>query len=157
MNYKSVPTNEVVVEVHPSYVGDLGGIVIGGMERSTEDEMRTAKEIEGQINRHVDDVGHTTVKAERMYETEDGSQYETEFEMLADQLEYDFGYEVRYERPSDNGVGTRTFPKSFNELIETAFENPYKFSVHKGDLNKEQQEFLSKVLEEGRNREFKWV
>lgn len=148
---KKVPTNDVEIVLQAKSAGDFGFIRIGTMERTPEQEYRNCEEIVSQIKRHIDGVGWTHIHQKHIFETEDGSEFESLYAALAhlyDETGCDEAlFEYRFERPSDKGVGTRGRANSFNELIETAYKNPHKFTVVRGSLNPEQKTFLDNVLE----------
>ncbi|GIO13566.1 hypothetical protein J19TS2_31210 [Cohnella xylanilytica] len=147
---KKVPTNDVEILLQAKSAGDYGFFQIGSMGRTPEQEYRACEEIVSQIKRHVEGVGWTYIQQNHVYETEDGEQYESLYEALEHLFDAEgcsSVYEVRYVRPSDQGVGTRRRPKSFEELIETAYLNPHSFEVVSGQLSPEQQKFLNRVLE----------
>lgn len=91
-----------------------------------------------------------------VYGTEN-DEYETMFDMLASELNYDEGYEFKYFRPNDNGIGTRGLRLSFEGLVEEAFRNPWEFKVLSGNLTSNQQEFLEQVKDAGLNKKVKYV
>lgn len=144
--FKRVPTNQVHVEVliKQPYLYEL----------EPEQAYRRGREIEDQIRRHVDDWEDTNVIQKYTYRDSHGQEHET----LYDALEYWFDedgaletFEIRYERPSDNGVGSRQKTRSFQEVIEEAWKNPHKFEVVSGPkLTEAQEKFLKKVLEESK-------
>jgi len=156
MNYKVMPTNEVFVRVDPRNAGNFGIMRMSGQERSVEDEHRLAREIENQINRHVDDVERTEVISEKVYVV-GNDEYESLYDMLLNELEYNGYYDFQYERPRDDGIKTRSHVSSFEELVERAFTNPHKFQLLSGTVTSEQEEFLNKVIEAGLNRQVQWV
>ncbi|GIP10435.1 hypothetical protein J1TS5_26050 [Paenibacillus macerans] len=142
--FKMVPTNQVTVEVTPSvpWLGQL----------TADQAYRDGQNIADQIRRHVDGYQNIYVDQKFAYVDSDG----IEFETLYEALEYRFDaegaletFEIRYERPSDNGVGSRQKTRSFQEVIEEAWKNPHKFEVVSGPkLTEAQEKFLKKVLEE---------
>jgi hypothetical protein len=146
--FKLVPTNQVLVEVSikQPYLYDL----------DPETARRKGCVMEDQIHRHVDDWEDTSVKQKYVYRDSNGVEHET----LYDALEYWFdedgaleGYEIRYERPQDNGVGSRTKLSSFKEVIEEAWNNPNKFEIVSGPkLTAAQYKFLNKVLGAAKER-----
>lgn len=145
---KTIPTNDVEIRINARSAGDFG-FMRTFIERSPQDEYRVCEEIVREIKRHVDGVGWTHIQQKHVFETEDGSQYDTLFEAL--EYLYDDGsapqFEVRFVRPNDKGIGTATRPKSFDQLIETAYKNPHEFSVVRGNLTTNQKLFLDRVLE----------
>jgi len=148
---KRVPTNNVEIRLNAN--SPLSFFRFG---RSPDDEYKVCESIVSQIKRHVDGVGWTHIDQRHVYETEDGNQFDTLYGAL-DHLYNEHGvgsyFEVRFVRPSDNGAGTRTRPKSFEELIETAYRNPHEFTVERGHLTLDQQIFLNRVLEAAQQKE----
>lgn len=146
---KIVPTNSVTVEVTPSdpWFGQL----------TADQAYRNGQNIADQIRRHVDGYQNIYVDQKSAYVDEEGR----EFESLYDALEYWFDedgaletYEYRYERPSDNGVGTRGRTTSFKELITSAWNNPNNFSILSGPpLNEAQDKFFRKVIDAALDRQ----
>jgi hypothetical protein len=113
-------------------------------------EYRKCEEIRDGIKRHVDDVESVYVNQKYAWHNDEHGT----FDSLYDALEYtlegpNYGYRYRYERPSDNGVGTSGRADGFKELIETAYRNPHKFELIQSEppLTDGQQEFLERVLE----------
>ena len=149
---KRVPTNNVEVIVTPRNPGDFGSIYIGGKERTPKEERSVAEEIKCNIQGNVGDVGHIYVMQKEMLVTEDGVEHETLYDALEHLFsdEY-FRYEYRYVRPSDNGVGSRAYAKSFPDLIEKAFQNPWDFEIHSANppLSDQQKAFLNNVVAAG--------
>ncbi|MFW5438867.1 hypothetical protein [Paenibacillus apiarius] len=132
---------EVIVEALSHWSG----------ERTPKEEYRACEEIKEQIGRHVDGCGNIRIQQKYAHEIEDG----TKFDTLYEALEHLFDgngcapeYLIRYERPSDNGVGTRRIVSRFEDVIEEAWENPHKFGLLPGstELTLEQIEFLDRVL-----------
>lgn len=148
MKIKRIPTNEVIIEVTPKNAGNYGFFSISGQERSAESEYRLAQEIEGNIKRHVDDVQYTHVIQKAVYQDENGDNHDSIYDLLASNFSGWSGYSYRYERPSDNGIGTRSSTDSFPELIEEAYRYPHKFEVT-GELTEDQKEFLGKAIGAG--------
>lgn len=148
--YKMIPTNEVIVEVYPEQYSGW----FNREEKSADRMYQDAKEIESNIKRHVDGVDSIHIIQKHKYQDkETGNTYDSLYEMLEDKyaednLEY---YSFAYKRPSDNGVGTRSYAKSFRELIEEAYRNPFDFNLIKecsSRLTEEKEKFLNKVIEE---------
>lgn len=141
--FERVPTNEVRVEVTVKrpWLFDI----------DADHAYRKGRAIKEQIERHVDDVDDVTVIQEFTYRDSFGIEHES----LYDVLEYLFDedgalekYEFTYERPSDNGIGTRSRTDSFKELIEEAWKNPWKFELVSGPkLTTEQEKFLARVVD----------
>jgi len=115
---------------------------------------RDCEDLVSQIKRHCD-VDQVSVRGKTVYVTEDGNEHDNIVDALVDEMnehEYNFGFTIRYERPSDgthNGkpIGTRTSASSFQEVVEEAWRCPYAFEVVTGDLTDRQREFLGKVIE----------
>ena len=142
MKFTMVPTADVTVEVTASK---------GWFETLTpKGEYRKCDEIRTGIQRHVDGVGSAYVKQQYAWHNEEHGTFESLYEALDTVLDGPtIGYKYRYERPSDNGVGTSGTVDSFKELIETAYRDPHKFELVRAvpELTTEQQEFLQRVLE----------
>lgn len=150
MKIKMIPTNEVTIEVTPRSAGNYGMFSIGGQERTPESEKQLANEIEREIKRHVENVEYTCVMQRKEFQDEDGNNYESLFDLLDSNFNATVvSYSYRYERKSDNGIGTSGYTNSFPELIETAFKNPFKFEAK--NLTQDQKVFLAKVVETGLN------
>lgn len=149
---KQVPTEKCEVVVYPRNPGNFGSIRIGGMTRTPEEEYRLCQDIEKDIKRHVDDVETAYVRREYKYQTVDGDEFETKYEAL----EYlyaseDFrvrGFDYRYERPSDNGVGTSGRVYDFKKVIEEAYDYPWNFEVSE-IFSEEEKVFLDNVIKAG--------
>lgn len=158
MEIKLKPTDDVIVEVTPRSAGNYGIFSVSGQHRSPEDEYSLAKDIEDDIKRHVGDVQYTNINQRMVYEDEEGNEYETLFELLDVNLDSAvIPYRYRYERPTDSGVGTTGHTYNFKELVETAFNYPYKFTVISENLTNDQQEFINKVVEVGLESSIKWI
>lgn len=119
-------------------------------QASPEKTIRYCKELKSEIERHCD-VDECEVVTEYAWEYDD-MQFDSLYELLQHALiegelnEPWFTY--RYERPSDDGIGSRGTVYSFKELIELAFDNPWNFTVIESypTLAPESQEFLNKVI-----------
>ncbi|MNW44133.1 hypothetical protein D3C74_213550 [compost metagenome] len=141
--FKLVPTNDCHVEVY------IQGPWFG--ELTADQANRMAHDISDQIRRHVDDIDGVTVVQKRVYRDSDG----VDFESLYDALEYRFDeygalekLMIRYERPNDKGIGTRVSGLNFEQMIEIAWNNPWKFEVVDGpELTEAQERFLHNVLD----------
>jgi hypothetical protein len=158
MIIKNKPTNEIVVEVKPRNAGNFGYIRISGESRTAEQEYRLAEEIESNIKRHVDDVEYTNINQQYVYVDEEDNEYNNLFDLLDDHFNETYTrYEYRYVRPSDNGVGTRSYTYDFRDLIESAFRNPNGFEVISGHLTDEQKQFLNNVILAGAESKIEWI
>lgn len=137
--FKSIPTNECVVEITPRNVV---------RERTAREVYAECESIVSDIQRHVDNVGHVTINQRHIYEDADGNTYDT----LYDALEEHFGtelfrYTYRYQRPNDT-YGTRAYADTFRELIESAYRNPWAFEVVYANpsLSESQRVFVDSVI-----------
>lgn len=158
MLIKMIPTNEIVIEVEPKHAGNYGFFSISGESRSPEDEYSLAQLIESNIKRHIDDVQYTNINQKRIYEDEVGNEYDTLFDLLDNNFnETSHPYRYRYERPSDDGVGSSGSTYNFKELIETAFHHQHNFTVTSENLTDNQLEFINKVIEVGLKSSIKWI
>lgn len=144
--FKMVPTNDVHVEVsiQKPWFGDL----------TPDQARRKAEEIGISIRRHVDEIDGVHAIQKYAYVDPNGIEYETLYDALENWFDEDGAIEtfgIRYERPSDNGVGSSGRVRSFQEVIEEAWKNPHKFEVVSGPkLTEAQEKFLKKVLEESK-------
>jgi hypothetical protein len=151
MTIKRIDTNDCEIRINAKSKGDFGFVHIGGMERSPKEEYRECEDILSQIKRHVDGVGWTDIAQKQMYETASGDQFDSLYEAL-EELYDEHGsspiYSIRYERPSDNGTGTRRTFNDFKEVITEAWSNPWKFELQNFStpLTEEQEQFLSNVI-----------
>jgi hypothetical protein len=158
MKIQSVATNDVVVEVTPTRSRNFGFIRTNGEEQSPEAEYNKAVDLERQIKRHVDGYEAVDIVQKRIFKDEHGDTHNTLFELLYNNLsDSTIEYTYRYERPSDNGIGTRGTTYKFDELVEIAFKNPNKFQIISGELTDTQINFLSKVVQHGRLSRIEWV
>jgi len=149
---KLVPSTECEVRVIPSKQWMSG--------RSAHQEYEKCGEIQRSINGHVDDVGNSYIHQTYLYEKEDGTQFDTLYEALEDLFDEwgcNSNYGYRYVRPSDNGVGSRGTCYSFEKLIETAWQNPWEFTIleRSTPLTEDQEKFLARVIEKSLSRKHK--
>jgi hypothetical protein len=122
-------------------------------QESPERTIRYCKALQSEIKRHCD-VDACEVVTEYAWEY-GNMQFDSLYDLLLHEIfegelnEPWFAY--YYERPSDNGIGSRGTVHSFKELVEEAFENPWNFTVEESysSLAPESQEFLNKVIEFG--------
>ncbi len=149
MTIKRVATNECEIRITPRNAGDFGFVRIGGESRGAHQEYRLCEEIVANIKRHVDDIGHTYIDQKTSFETDDGGKFESLFEALEhlyDEEGCGTVFEYSYKRPNDK-YGTRSRTNNFERLIEEAYNNPWDFELHCGDLTPDQTLFMWKVVD----------
>lgn len=149
---KVKPTNECIVEVYPRYAGNFGWVRISGQSRTPEEEYKLCEEIKHNILRHVDDVEDVSINQKVIYETSDGSEFNTLYEALEHECapdEYLRGFICTYKKPSDNGVGSTCRRYSFRDVILEAYEHPWEFKVSGCTLTEYEKEFLDNVIKAG--------
>lgn len=121
-------------------------------ERSAREEYRKCEIMVDEIKRHVDDVGHVFIEQKYVWTDDRGYEWDSLYEAL-EELYDEEGvretYTLRYERPSDDGIGTRSTVNSFEKLIEAAWQTPWNFEYITGPvLTASQRIFLSRVIDE---------
>lgn len=141
--FKFVPSADVHVEVsveRPWF-----------SEMTPDQARRKAEDIQNGIRRHIDGISGVHVIQKYVYVDQNGWEHESLYDALEGWFDEDGAlekYEFVYERPSDNGIGTRSRTDSFKELIEEAWKNPWKFELVNGPkLTPAQQKFLTKVID----------
>lgn len=155
MKIYNKPSGDVVLEVLPRRAGNFGLIRMSGVERSREEELRLARQIKGDIERHVDDIENIVIRNdERIYESENGNKYTSLYELLFNEIENDLDCYTCSSKHSENEkYKTKRNCYSFEELVETAFRYPYEFILNCGKLTDEQKEFLDKVIDTGKEKQ----
>lgn len=146
MSIKTVPTNKVLFTIdmkEPFY-----------RELSPNEALEQAEQIKRDIERHVDNIERVWIKQIDAFETADGTEHKSLFDALVnefDGVEVKEGYQARYERPSDNGVGSRTAWMTYEEMIETAYQNPWNYTIVAATtpLDDDQKAFLQRVIDAG--------
>lgn len=139
-----IPTNDchIEVRVETRWIG----------ERTAKEEYRQCEQMEKEIQRHVDDVGHTFIQQKYVWTDERGYEWDELYDALEELFDEEGvreSFKYRYERPNDNGTGTQGTVHSFEKLIEEAWTNPWKFEYVSGpQLTESQQTFLDRVIAE---------
>lgn len=142
---KKVATENCVVLVEPKLLQPYF------YQASAEDYYNACESLKNSIKRHVDGISYINILRKHEYEA-DGETFETLYDALGHLFADDYQapiYHIHYERPSDNGVGTRVTWYSFEKVIEEAWKNPYKFEVKLKEstpLTEEQAGFLNRVI-----------
>ncbi|MEV2907572.1 hypothetical protein ABNF65_02735 [Paenibacillus larvae] len=142
---KKVATEECVVLVEPEVLQPYF------YQASAEDYYNACESIRESIKRHVDGISYINILRKHEYEV-DGDTFETLYDALEHLFAEDYQapiYQIHYEQPSDNGVGTRVTRYSFEKVIEEAWKNPYKFEIKLKEstpLTEEQAGFLNRVI-----------
>jgi hypothetical protein len=138
--FKSIPTNECVVEITPRNAH---------RERTAREEYAECESIVSDIRRHIDNVGHVTINQRYEYEDASGNTFSTLYDALDAHFnnEQVYRYTFTYQRPNDT-YGTRAYADTFRELIESAYRNPWAFEVVYANppLSESQRRFVDSVI-----------
>lgn len=136
MNFKLVPTNNVVVEVTPES---------GWTERTPEQEYNEGNSLKREIDRHVDNGG-TYVRQTYEYIHDDES-FETLYDAISDViLDCMFSYSVTGKARKEEEYPTGIHCYSFKDVLEEVYRHPYECKVE-GELTEKEIKAIQMVID----------